>query len=281
MPPRHITLAIIAFWLAMSGWLFYRDLWPRLRPGEPPPYVIDLVDEARFREARNHWVVLQNDRDVGYANTWVDYRASDDTFRLNGEFKIRQLTGKGDPLLEVYSWYRVTRVGELREVEASVKIRPGFQGMGFALDGVVLGQVRDGKLTVRCKIPLLSIDKEFEPVTVADRGSVLNTMQPLNRIHGLRSGQHWEIALFDPMSVVLTPANPKLRTLSADVQTDVLELPQGPRGTLITNVPCFVINYQGADSRARTWVRQNDGTVLQQEASYGAEQLTLRRDLDR
>jgi hypothetical protein len=153
--------------------------------------------------------------------------------------------------------------------------------MGFALDGVVLGQVRDGKLTVRCKIPLLSIDKEFEPVTVADRGSVLNTMQPLNRIHGLRSGQHWEIALFDPMSVVLTPANPKLRTLSADVQTDVLELPQGPRGTLITNVPCFVINYQGADSRARTWVRQNDGTVLQQEASYGAEQLTLRRDLDR
>src|SRR5207248_2219240 len=88
MPPRYITLVIIAFWMVMSGWLFYSDLWPRLRPGQPPPYAIDLVDEARFRESTNDWVVLQNGRDIGYAKTWVDYRAADDTFKLNGQFKL-------------------------------------------------------------------------------------------------------------------------------------------------------------------------------------------------
>src|SRR5262245_48420368 len=111
MPPRHFTIAIVAFWVAMSGWLFYRDLWPWLRPGGPPPYVIDLVDEARFRESRNRWIVFQKGHDIGYADTWVDYRGSDDSFRLNGEFKIRRPGGKGDPLVEMRSMYRVTRGG--------------------------------------------------------------------------------------------------------------------------------------------------------------------------
>jgi hypothetical protein len=281
MPPRHVTLAIVAFWLAMSGWLFYRDLWPRLRPGDPPPYVIDLVDEARFRESRNHWVVLENGKDIGYANTWVDYRQSDDTFRLNGEFKIRTPDGRGDPRVEVQSWYRVTRTGELREIDAQVKMRPGFAGLSFPVEGSVNGQVRDGKLVLRCRIPLFSVDKELDPVSVAERGSVLTTMQPLNRIHGLRAGQHWQIALFDPASAILPTANPKPRILSAEVVTGDLEIPPARPDFPALVIPCFVINYEGTDSRARTWVRQSDSTVLQQEASFGNEQLTLRRDLER
>jgi hypothetical protein len=30
----------------MSAWMFSRDIWPDLQPGQPPPYTIDLVDEA-------------------------------------------------------------------------------------------------------------------------------------------------------------------------------------------------------------------------------------------
>jgi hypothetical protein len=284
MPPRHITLAIIAFWVAMSGWLFYSELWPWLRPGEPPPYVIDLVDEARFREAKNNWIVLENGRDIGYADTWVDFRESDDTFRLNEDFKIWGRERRGDAHVEMISMYRVTRRGELREVAANVKILPGFvPGLNFEGAGSVAGKVRDGKLGLHlhCKIPLFVIDKDLEPVTVANRGSVLNPMQPLNRLRGLRPDQHWQIALFDPMSAVLASlvpsAAPRLRILSAKVREETINWPQESADSAELSIPCLVIDYAGDDSKARTWVRQSDGTVLQQEASFGGRRLTLRR----
>ena len=45
MPSRPITALIVLFWLATLGWIGYRDLWPRLNPGEVPPFVIELEDE--------------------------------------------------------------------------------------------------------------------------------------------------------------------------------------------------------------------------------------------
>ena len=47
MPARPLLLAILFFWVATTGWLFYKELWPHLRSGQPPPYTIDLADEAR------------------------------------------------------------------------------------------------------------------------------------------------------------------------------------------------------------------------------------------
>src|SRR5262249_31447781 len=189
MPPRYITLAIIAFWLTMTGWLFYRDVLPGLRPGQAPPYAIDLVDEARFRESTNHWLVMQNGREIGYADTRVEYRSSDDTFKLNGVFKLRAPSGRGEAPVEVTSWYRVTRNGELREVGADVTILPAFKSMNLELKGKVDGYVREGELFLHYKVPLLSLDEHVAPINIANRGSVLNTMQPLSRLRGLHAGQ--------------------------------------------------------------------------------------------
>src|SRR6516225_2533318 len=47
MPPRWLCLGILAFWVATSGYLFWLELWPTIQPNEPPPFVIDLVDEAQ------------------------------------------------------------------------------------------------------------------------------------------------------------------------------------------------------------------------------------------
>ena len=30
MPSRHFAAAIVIFWLGTTGWMLYRDLWPRL-----------------------------------------------------------------------------------------------------------------------------------------------------------------------------------------------------------------------------------------------------------
>jgi len=92
MPPRWLTLTIIAFWLGATGWLVWRDLWPRWRPGEPPPYHIDLVEEVhRDHRANPHlWAVFEDDRETMQATSWVEHRPDDDSFALHLEFKARR-----------------------------------------------------------------------------------------------------------------------------------------------------------------------------------------------
>ena len=151
-----------------------------------------------------------------------------------------------------------------------------------AIEASIHGAVEDGKLRLRYKSPFG--DGELEPVPVANRGSVLNTMAPLNRLRGLAPGRRWQIALIDPMSAIpiLSRANPKPRILNAEVKEETIEWPAGPGDANPLEVPCYVIYYRGEDdTRARTWVRQSDEMVLQQEASFGDLQLTLRRDLER
>jgi hypothetical protein len=57
MPPRWLCIVIVAFWLAVTGWLFCHDLLPRLLPGQPPVYAIELVEEAQNNRADANWLV--------------------------------------------------------------------------------------------------------------------------------------------------------------------------------------------------------------------------------
>src|SRR5438093_4580587 len=60
MPPRLVTAVLILAWLATSSWLFYQDLWPRIRPGEPPAFRIDFSDEVLAKRPPVHWTVYKN-----------------------------------------------------------------------------------------------------------------------------------------------------------------------------------------------------------------------------
>src|SRR2546423_15551103 len=69
MPPRWLTLAILGFWALAMAWLTVREIAPRWRGGDPPPYTIDLTDEGS-RQAIE-WHVLQNKERVGRARSSV------------------------------------------------------------------------------------------------------------------------------------------------------------------------------------------------------------------
>lgn len=86
MPPRLVTLAIVAFWAATSGWFVYREVLPRLHTEEPPAFGVHLTDEVqRMGPMRRHrWRILHDNHDVGLAQTWVRYDAPEDNFELNG-----------------------------------------------------------------------------------------------------------------------------------------------------------------------------------------------------
>src|SRR4051794_32793685 len=77
MPPRWLSLVIVAFWMGTTGWLLWRDVWPMWRPGEPPAYTIDLTAEVHRAKPHIRWTVAQNDRYVFRAETWVDSPEAD------------------------------------------------------------------------------------------------------------------------------------------------------------------------------------------------------------
>jgi hypothetical protein len=288
MPPRLVTLAIVAFWLAMTGWLFYRECWPWLRATGPQPFTIDLADEVQTLPIG--WNVFQYTSRpgspqfgrltmVGIATSQVDYRELDRTFYMRCKFKFDQLTLAGFPVKRLISAYRVTREGRLKALSSSVTVQ--LPGPNVELVLSMDGQVSDARFTGRVRVMnsegLSYGELELGPVPVSERGSVLNPMHPLNRLAGLREGQRWRMPLVDPLGDAvsnLVPGIPvPIRFLDAEVRATTLRW----GGQLTT---CWLVEYRepGKEPVAWTWVRRKDDLVLQQEATYQGSRLVLQRE---
>ena len=293
MPPRWLSVPIVLFWLGTTGWLFYQDVWPLLLPGQAPPFTIDLEDEVQTRQAHIHWSVLYNDRPYLRAETWVEPDTADDTFALKATLRPLAATAKGrdadaEPfgglvrLLRSTSTYRIARNGDLRSlsVEFTVEARAG--GLVAAGDGALDGEVKDGKFLSRLRLssPVLpggGVEKELGPVPVSAHGSVLSPLHPVNRIAGLRPGQTWRLPLVDPIKDALTalasgqPGQEIVLTARVLPQTQALTWNNEP-------AECLVIDYQGDDVSARTWVQVGTGLVLRQDSERDGERLSLVRE---
>jgi hypothetical protein len=282
MPPRYLSLAIVAGWLATTAWMFYRDLLPRLRPDQAPPFTIDLADEVSAQLIP--WRIQLNGDNIGRAWTQV-MRKEDRTFALNSDFRIEKEV-PGLLLKRFTTMYRVTPTGELREINARVLFEVPSprrtEQTEFRLEGTVV----DGVLTPTVKLSVVGVDwseairQFFQPVRVSGAQSFLNSMQPLNRIPNLHEGQSWHVRVLELVEMAKVElgdlakekekATPK--RLEARVAVDGMAW-QG------IAVPCWRIDYFDEEHRvaARTFVRQSDGLVLQQEAAYGGMNLVLQR----
>ena len=279
MPPRWLALTIIAFWLATAGWLVWRDLWPRWRPGEPPPYHIDLIEEVtRGEKHKTLWTVFQNDHEAYLAKSWVKHHPDDDTFAFHIDFSPKPHFGKpAAPWLQirlVSGMQRVTREGSLREMEARFAFDAPRLGVPTGTTGLVAGTVRGNHFVPRLRLDLpggLVREANLAPVEVSYHGSVLVPQQPVNRVQGLRPGQRWRMPLVEPFTAQfgLTDA---VRYVNARVLPEARELEwKGKRKT------CLVIEYDG-DEQGSTWVEAGSGLVQRQEAAFGGNRLVLQRD---
>jgi hypothetical protein len=308
MPPRYVTLAIVAFWLATTGWMASRDLFPRFRTGEPPPFTIDLTDEvsladvvkvenpvSRFTAQTIPWIILLNGERVGFAVTRVQ-RQEDRTFDLQAELRFKELKMPwAVQITSLMNTYRVTSAGDLRGMSVRLILRDLtglFQG-GMKDTQIEVGmeaEVEDGMLIPHAYLyepelrhpgPWAKTKKELlsglKPIPVPERGAVLNTLQPLNRQLGLREGQTWTVPRLDPLEAVTAilglTGPPRTRYLDARVSA-------APFTWDGKEVPCWRIDYAEPSNKisARTWVQRSDGLVLQQEASHDHMHMVLRRD---
>ncbi len=287
MPSRRVLVLIVAFWLATTGYAVYRDLWPRLVASGPPPFEVDLADEAR-PNLTARWQVWRGDQKVGRLTTRMSYNDADDTFSFTHTYTNLQFDfGKVRILIpDLTNTTRVSRSGDLRGESMSGRmVAPAPLGEGRAK---VEGRVENGQFVGHCEVhsSLLKVDRDLDPVPVA-AGQVFNPLQPLNRIGRLRPGQRW----------VVREINPLQEALAAVFQQKVGEfgfsVPKQDRNDLIAevgsspqtlswggeDVACWVIEYRDSNElKARTWVRASDGRVLRQEAFHKGEQMALERE---
>jgi hypothetical protein len=287
MPPRGFVVAVVAFWLAMTCVLVQRDLLPRWRTDDAPPFAIEFTDEAGSPQVE--WLVFRKGEQIGRGLTQVR-RQPDRTFELSQRFRfdrfdVQVLVAKF-ALKRLDTTYRVTRDGQLLSFNVNaVASIADWNAAPIEFTGEIDGVVKDGLLNVN----LTAMNQPLKvaglgKIPVAENGSFLNPMHLVHRVPGLEVGRRWRVPLFDPTEAFASieifghklPPVPGLADrpsfLEAEVFADTLTWNREP-------VECLRISYRtpGKDETARTWVRRSDGIVLGQDARQLGSELSIRR----
>jgi hypothetical protein len=274
MPPRILTWSIVVAWAAMTSWLFYRDLWPRLRPGDPPPFKIEFADEVLVKRPPVRWTVSRNGKATYVMKSEMTYDAQLDQFEMSSELNPKPGLAENAPLFErisMKSVYLVTREGELRKFSIAMNV-PVFG------DVKMDGEYRNDQLVSRVEVPAFGFKKNLDPVKVVAKGNALNPLQPMDRLSHLQPGREWNMTLSEPLIDALSGVVPGLKDnsvkqLHAHVLADEHTLSFGSR-----EETCYVIEYTGEGADGKTWVRTSDGLVLKQEFTLRDDDWVLLRD---
>jgi hypothetical protein len=274
MPSRPVTLGIVIFWLAVTGWMVYRDLWQTA--GEPPSFTLDLTDEVGAQVVA--WEVEHNGRTVGSAVTGVR-RRPDRVFELYCTFKPQDFRFRGLTVREVAGIYRINPKGALRRLECGATLELFW---GLERKAEIEGEVAGGALR-----PLLWRGRDRQApgrggesqalpaVEVAANGKALNVLHPVHRLPRLYEGRAWRVPLVDPLVAAAPPAPQGQTPLVRIADARVSPAPLAWHGE---EVVCWRVEYQeGGRAAMRTWVRADDGTVLRQEVLYPDGEIVLRR----
>ncbi len=201
MPSRRVIALILAFWLATSAYVGYRDVWPLVFASGPPPVAIDLADEAA-QSIPVRWQITRGNQKVGRLVTQMKYIEADDTFQFTSEYKQLRFESSGVVVVvpELVTVVRTTREGDLREQSAEGNLELHLGGMKLEATAKVVGTVTNGQLIATCEMtsPLGNLNKTLDPIAVP-KGQPLNPLQPVNRISGVRPGRRWVVHESDPL----------------------------------------------------------------------------------
>jgi hypothetical protein len=298
MPPRWVSAAILAGWIASAIWLFRVELWPSLEPGAPPPFTIDLVEEAQTAKLPIRWRVTQNGKSSLIARTSVEHRVKENDFTLLAVFEPRRIPDEDRNIEDeggekkkqapppytisrMSSEYRVTPEGQLLGLEIEMDFIPRTAPLEFKVR--VWGEVHDGQFAPHYELKSpRQLSFSPPPVRVSSQGSVVMPLHPVNRIVGLKTGQEWRVPMFDPIAdsmASMSGGEGGVHFLKAKVrpQIEILRWSGG-------DVRCLVIDYHEENEfkedhlSAETWVREADGLVVKQVAYVSGSRWEMVRE---
>jgi hypothetical protein len=280
MPSRWFCAAIVAFWLFTNGWLLWRELLPSWEPNQPPPMMVDLVDEVHLQGViKIPWTVavyspVRKKWERAYhAGIWVEHGPEKDLFDLKLELAAlpRTAGGEVDPAMlairKMESATRVTAAGELRELAASGSGTRSGISYSFQLKGQVRSGVFSGNYTMRLP-PLPPLTREFPPTRVNYQGTVMLGIHPVQRLRGLRPGQTWQVPTLEFGLSSVSVSHVRARVLP---ELEILPWRHRDR-------TCQVIESEDNEEHTRTWVEVETGRVLKQETTFMQEHWLMERE---
>jgi hypothetical protein len=288
MPSRSAVAVILAFWLATSGFVAYRDVWPRLFASGPPPVAIELADEAR-QNVPAKWTLYRNGQKVGRLTTLMKYLDAEDAFQFTYRYTELKLEQAGVTLevSEAVSDVHITRDSTLKSESLAGKVKVSVLGLAGQGTVDVRGVVANGLLTGRAELKsdLGTFAGDLDPVPVKRGEQPLNPLQPVNRLH-VRGGMQWAVfesnPLHDAVFDLLQKEVPGVGSLYQKKAKESLVAAVDSSPQVLSwqgqDVPCWVIEYRRAEPVARVWVRTSDGKVLRQEVSEKGESVTFERE---
>jgi len=292
MPPRLMTLAICIGWIVTTGWLLHREVWPRWRADEPPPFTLYGADEVKSHQYFVNWRVYLDGKEFYHAHTSVQC-VKDDIFELvanlnlKGEARDQVL---GSQLHSLKSVYLVNHAGDLQQITSDIWF-PNPTGQKSATPDVRFEALpRNDRLMQnsrrmvpnvrgRASEPLVPFKTEPKPFDTSVRGGCLNPLHPFSRLKGLREGQHWQTRLHNPLNEArsiefqLAPAATGEYWWRVAKDTTALDWND-------EHVVCLLVTYKGDDINIRIWVSTKDNKVLRQEADFSGEHWVMEREPD-
>lgn len=274
MPPFRVSLVILLSWICANAFLFYAEVLPRWRAGQPPLFTIDLADEAGNVRPYVQWKVLVRNEEFLKLTTGIDLvEGKEDEFILWADYKPpNPLKQKKDFLWlkHLRSEFKVHRDGDLLAAYARVSIE-SFRGVQIPLT-----MEMDGEIKNRLFHPVLTTDTlagqktiPLSPMQVPVNGGMFQPFHPVHRIMGLFPGRTWVQPSFDPLAMALSTS---LAGLDG----------QEPVGTVLAKVraglesvnwkgksfACQVIEFNGHEMEALVWVDVVHGAVLRQKVKF-------------
>ncbi len=281
MNTAWVNVSVVTFWLTMMSWLVTQKVLPALLVGEPPSYRTILA--ARQEDPQVGWSMLWNEREIGWAVNHTE-RLSDGMTEVRSRvhfaelplremtpgwlqrllFNERELAGRWQMDLDHSLVFDALET--LSQFEAAVSFPPEKNAIhikGRVINGTLQVSVRAGQFERRQELQL-------NPKTLLGDG-----ISPQTHLPGLRAGQTWTIAIFNP----LVPSDKPSEILQASVEgREVMDW----GGTAIDT---WLVVYRSdagtaSDSarppRGKLWVGP-DGAVIKQQASLFDSTLTFVR----
>jgi hypothetical protein len=301
MPSRLLVLGIAIFWLLTTAWFVTRDLLPHWSANRAPPYSVDLSDEAVRQFVQ--WRIERDGVPIGTLTTLLRAVEASDIYELSAECRELPLIESTVPVLgrlvisarHYEDRIRVSRDGELRSMETkldlAIQVGPEQE---MIVHAELSAEVRGGKLNRQFHLSAPGWG-DFEPAlepTEPIHGNILNPLNPIHRLQGIRPGQRWRQSVIAPQEEIIRAALAKLpgtgpaaaafgsaepRSLDAIVRItpEFLETDHGA-------IECLVIDYRGewngVEQSAQTWIRRDDGLVMRQQAMTAGRVLVLTRE---
>jgi len=277
MPRPSLRIAILFFWLVMTGWLVKDEVMPRLGFGELD-YRAVLQERARKKTTR--WRIELGPRQIGWATTEVDPQ-TDGSFgiitvlSLNlSEFTrgnaVDRLDSHESTMVDMTSDIFVDPLGRLETLDVELAITPPRARTPARVNftGKVQGE------TLEISTQGLGAPFKNLRLPVNSQSFFADKLVPLDHIPDLRVGKKWTTRTVNPFVALSGPFSMLFRGQSIEVvQNEVV----GVETIQLDEQSwrCHLIEHRRDETFSTTWVRISDGKVLRRDVKFGGIVLTF------